>query len=312
MPYPKIILSLIVSFIVAMAASAGFAQDMTIEHMQGETTVVTNPETVFSYDFASIDTLQALGVEVDGMPPLSFAGSERYAGNGDLAIGSLFEPDFEAVNAAQPDLVIVAARSAAAYGDLSGIAPTIDLTFAGQDMLSELTSNVMTLASIFTKDAEAEAELASIEATIEALKPAVSEGGTGFTVIVSGGSVSILAAENARGGRGALLHQVLGLESAFDDIESAVHGEPVSFEFLLEHNPDWLFVIDRDAAIGAEGAQPAAQVLDNDIMKETKAMQNNQIVYLNPFDWYIITGAGLGTMQTMLAEVAAAYDVPLE
>jgi len=75
----------------------------------------------------------------------------------------------------------------------------------------------------------------------------------------------------------------------------------------LRHDPDWLFVIDRDAAIGTEGAQPAAQVLDNELMHQTKAWQQGHVVYLDPFNWYIISGAGLSSANEMLDEIASAY-----
>lgn len=299
----KLMLALVLTTFTMFAT----AQELTINHVQGETTVPVNPEVVFSYDVTSIDTLTALGVTVDGMPPLNYAGAEHFNSENSLNIGSLFEPDYELVNAEQPDLVIVAARSAAAYPDLSKIAPTIDLSFTSDDFVGEFKRNVMTLASIFGKEAEATEKLDAIDAQIADLQTKVSEGGTGLVIMVSGGNVSALAATNAPAGRGSLLYQVLGLKAPVEDVEAATHGEPISFEFLLEHNPDWLFVIDRDAAIGSEGAQPAAQVLDNDLMHETTAWQENQIVYLNPFDWYIITGAGLDSMQRMLDEIAAGY-----
>ena len=91
-------------------------------------------------------------------------------------------------------------------------------------------------------------------------------------------------------------------------METATHGEPISFEFLLQYDPQWLFVIDRDAAIGTEDAQPAAAVLDNELTHQTNAWQDGQIVYLNPFNWYIVSGAGLTSANDMLDELNAAYN----
>lgn len=287
---------------------ASAQNEVTVTHAQGETTVPVNPDVVLSFDYASIDTLQALGVTVDGMPPLELSGETTYADENTLNIGSLFEPDYEAVNAAEPDLIIIAGRSAEAYPELSKIAPTIDLSFAGEDFIAELTSNTETLAQIFDKEAEAQAILDDIGAQVETLREQVAEGGNGLVIMTSGGSVSALAPANERGGRGALLYQTLGLEPSVPDVEEATHGEPISFEFLLEHNPDRLFVIDRDAAIGEAEGQPAEQVLDNPLVHETTAWQDEQITYLTPFDWYIITGAGLDSAQRMLSEVAAAYN----
>lgn len=282
-----------------------FAQQVTVPHAQGETTVTVNPDVVFSYDYAAIDTLHTLGIEVDGAPPLAGT-APSWLPAGLTNIGSLFEPDYEEVNASQPDLIIVGGRSATVYGELARMAPTIDLTF-GADFYESLQQNTRTLATIFDKEAEAEEELAAIAAKIEALRQQVAEGGNGLVIMVNGGSVSVLSPNNERGGRGSLLYQTLGLTPALEDVDTATHGEPISFEFLLRHDPDWLFVIDRDAAIGTEGAQPAAQVLDNELMHQTKAWQAGNVVYLAPFNWYIISGAGLTSANEMLDEIAAAY-----
>src|SRR5690606_8457305 len=198
------------------------------------------------------------------------------------------------------------ARSAPAFPELSRMAPTIDLTFSGA-FLDDLVTNTRTLGTIFGKEAEAESALAEIQAKVDALRQQVADRGDGLVLMVSGGSLSVLAPVGATGGRGQLLYQTLGLEPSLPDVQSATHGEPISFEFLLEHDPQWLFVIDRDAAIGTEVGQPAAQVLDNEIMHRTSAWQQGQIVYLDPFNWYIITGAGLNSANQMLDEVAAAY-----
>src|SRR5690625_7518696 len=97
--------------------------------------------------------------------------------------------------------------------------------------------------------------------------------------MVNGGSLSLLAADIARGGRGSLLYQTLGLVPTLEDVESATHGEPISFEFLLRHDPDWLFVNDSDASIGTdEGDQPTAAVLEYELKQQASGWQNDRIV----------------------------------
>ena len=203
--------------------------------------------------------------------------------------------------------MIIGGRSAETYPEMSRLAPTVDVTF-GSDFYGSLQANTRLLAEIFDKEAEVDAALADIQARIDSLSEQVQSGGDGLLLMVSGGSLSLLSPNNARAGRGALLYQVLGLPPTIDDVESTTHGEPVSFEFLLRYDPDWLFVIDRDAAIGTEAAQPAAAVLDNELMRQTSAWQNDRIVYLDAFNWYIITGAGLSSANDMLDEIEAAYS----
>lgn len=291
----------------AVHAVAGPGEnEVTVTHAQGETVVPLNPAKVFSFDIASVDTLLALGIPVAGMPGDLGSGGDRYASDDMVNIGSLFEPDYETVAAEQPDLIIVAARSAEAQPELNKIAPTIDLTASGESFLGDTLSNARVLGEIFGKQAETEELIAGIDAHVASLREQAANQGTALVIMTTGGGVTALAPGAATAGRGALVYETLGFASPLEDIESATHGEPISFEFLLEHNPDWLFVIDRDAAIGEEESQPAAQVLDNELMHETTAWQNDQIVYLNPFDWYIITGAGLDSMQRMLGELDTA------
>lgn len=52
--------------------------------------------------------------------------------------------------------------------------------------------------------------------------------------------------------------------------EKGNHGQPVTFEYIKKTNPDWLFVLDRSAAIGEEG-KAAKDVLDNPLVAETTA-----------------------------------------
>ena len=50
-------------------------------------------------------------------------------------------------------------------------------------------------------------------------------------------------------------------------------------------------MIDRDAAIGREGS-PARSMLDNALIRPTKAWKNGRVVYLNNYNWYLLGSAG--------------------
>lgn len=276
--------------------------ELTIVHAQGETVVKKNASTIVSYDVAAIETIEYLGGTLAGVPEISQEGV--YTSDAEI-VGSLFEPDYEAVNAMSPDLIIVGGRSAVVYPDLANIAPTIDVSF-GDNMVESFAQITTVLGAVLGAEDEAAAAIAEVEDRVASIKETAADIGTGMIVLTSGGSVTALAPGNARGGRGALIYSVLEIQPPLEDLETATHGEPISFEFLLEHDPDWLFVIDRDAATEGEG-QPASEVLDNEIMHETSAWQNDQVVYLNAYDWYIITGASVPSFNRMLDEMDAAF-----
>jgi len=287
----------------ATAMSPAFAAEITIKHAQGETTLPDTPKKVLVFDMASLDTLDALGVEVAGVPggnkpePL-----KKYEGDEYLKVGTLFEPDFEAVNAAEPDLIIVGGRSAPKYADLAKIAPTIDMTSAPDDFLNNMKTNVKTLASVFGKDEEAEAKLAKLDESIAALKEKAADAGRVLTILTTGGRMSA----HGKGGRFTIVYEDFGMTPAAEGLEVGTHGQAISNEFILETNPDWLLVVDRDAAIGQEG-QAAEQVLNNELVTQTNAWKNNHVVYLNAANWYII-GGGLNAVQANVDELLAAFS----
>ncbi|MGP4848148.1 hypothetical protein ACTXGQ_28900, partial [Marinobacter sp. 1Y8] len=62
-------------------------------------------------------------------------------------------------------------------------------------------------------------------------------------------------------------------------------------------NPDWLFVIDRSAAIGEDGIGAKA-VLDNPLVAQSNAWSKQQVVYLSP-DSYLAFGGYYQWMQDL-------------
>ena len=280
-------------------ASPAFAAEITVQHAQGETTLEQNPKTVISFDLASLDTLDELGIKVAGIPGSNLPGYlEKYAGDEYLKVGSLFEPDYEAVAAAAPDLIIVAGRSSGAYEELSKIAPTIDLTNDWVGFEASVKQNARVLGEIFEKSAEVETMIDDLDARIAEVKTVAADAGTGLIVLTSAGEVTAYGP----GSRFGWIHDSLGVVPAVADVEAATHGDAVSFEFILEADPDWLFVLDRDAAVGAGSA---LAVLDNQLVNETKAAKEGHIVEIDPVRAYIVNG-GLTAFRVLVEQVGTA------
>ncbi len=90
-----------------------------------------------------------------------------------------------------------------------------------------------------------------------------------------------------------------------ENIEASTHGQSISFEYIVEKDPDFLFVIDRTAVVGGESS--AKEVIENDLVKNTKAYKEGNIVYLDPNYWYL-SGGGLVSVSEMILEVGAAVE----
>ncbi|MGF9662726.1 siderophore ABC transporter substrate-binding protein [Arthrobacter crystallopoietes] len=282
-------------------ASGAEGDKITVEHAQGTTEVPANPETVYSFDLGALDTLDALGVEVDGVPQAVFPESlAKYGEDSVTKIGSMKEPDFEAISEGAPDLIIISGRTAEAYPELSKIAPTIDVSVDMAKPMESFKQNTETLAGIFGKEAEADEKLAALDARIEETKAAAADAGTGLIVMTSGGELTAYGA----GSRFGLVHDVLGVKTAADVKSEGTHGEAISFEYIAEKNPAHLFVIDRDATTG-EAGQAASAVLDNELVDGTDAAKNDSITYLDSSSWYLV-GYGLNNVDAMVGAVQEA------
>ncbi|THJ65493.1 siderophore ABC transporter substrate-binding protein [Arthrobacter echini] len=283
------------------AAGTASAATVSVEHAQGTTEVPTEPETVFTFDLGALDTLDALGVEVTGVPQGTLPDQLSDYDGGDITnIGSMLEPDFEAIAAAEPDLIIISGRVADSYDELSDIAPTIDLSVDPAAPMESFEDNTESLGRIFGVEDEVTDRLAALESKIEATREDAASAGDALIVLTSAGEVTAYGA----GSRFGLIHDVLGVTPAADIASEGPHGEAVSFEYIADVDPAHLFVIDRDAAIGDAGAAASA-VLDNDLVNGTEAAQNDAVTYLDAASWYLI-GYGLNNLDAMISAVDEA------
>lgn len=72
---------------------------------------------------------------------------------------------------------------------------------------------------------------------------------------------------------------------------------------------DYIFVMDRDAAIGTNGAQLARDIMENELVMGTDAYKNGNLVILeNPAAWYTAEG-GITALSMMLGDLESALIV---
>lgn len=299
-------LMFIIAAFAALATTFAGAQaeSITVKHASGTTEIAATPKKIVVFDLASIDNLNRLGVSgIIGVPGgVSFpAYIKAYENKNYTRVGTLFEPDYETVASLEPDMIIVAGRSQTKYAELAKIAPTIDLTVSAGNYLSDVERNVTLLGQIFGKQEQAKAEISKLDAAIAKTRKLTAGKGNGLLILTTGGKMSAFGP----GSRFGLLHSGFGIAPADPKLSVGNHGQPIAAEYILKTNPDWLFVIDRDAAIGREG-QAAAQLLDNVIVNKTKAAQKKHIIYLDPQNWYLVGGSLSGLHETA-EQITAAF-----
>lgn len=289
------------------ADSEEVADEITITHEYGEVTIPVNPQSVVVLDYGLLDALDYAGVEsITGVPVGSGLPESLKAYEADtyVNVGSLKEADYEAISALAPDVIFITDRMASNYEELNNIAPTVYMPMPGATYMDTFKSNMQILSEIFVDQAdEFTSQVSAIEERIEAIKEK-SAGSTALVSQVSDGELSVFG----YGSRYGLVYENLGFTLEDESIEQSTHGQSSNYEYIAEQNPDYLFVVDRSAAISTEGAQTAAELLDNDLINATKAATEGHIVYLDSTNWYVVSG-GINSTLSMISEIEAALGI---
>ena len=289
------------------SASASATGPVSITDAQGRTVEVpANPKTVVAIDWSVIRTLTDLGVEVDAVPvPNSALPADLAKYEKATQVGTLFEPDYEAIAAMNPDLVIVGSRSGTPeiVKEFEKFAPAvIDMSVRSKspaDTFTLTTERVTQLGSIFGKQQQASDLMAKIATDIAKVKKSATDSGkTAMVVQVSDGTVSAYGP----GSRFGTVYEDFGYKPTGAPLDDkGGHGEEISQEFFVQYNPGVLFVLDRAKVVGQKQA-PALDVLNNGLVGTTDAAKDKKIVEIDGFSWYIATSAP-SSWQQMVKDV---------
>ena len=300
------------------SGSNGSGQPATVEvtDVHGTVTVPVNPKSVVALDNRTFETLESWGIELKAVPKNVMSADSIYVKDESiLNVGSHNEPNLEAIAAVNPDLVIVGQRFARYYEDIKKLVPqaaVIDLNFdvaaedgsAGDSLVNGFRDTTRALGQIFDKNAEAEALIAQFDRALEEAKAAYNGSDTVISVIVTGGNIGYSAPHNGR--VWGPLYDIFGWESPLhvDNTTTDHQGDEISVEAIAQANPDWLMVLDRDAAIATSNSAPAKDVIENSpALRNTKAIRDGSIVYA-PADTY--TNESIQTYIEIFEEIAKA------
>lgn len=277
---------------------------ITISHVLGETVVGLNPEKVVVFDFGVLDTLDLLGENVTGVATSSSFPEHliKYTDDTYTKVGGLKEPDFEKISEIQPDVIFISGRQTSHYEALSDIAPTISLAVDSKRYLDSFKENMQILGAIFEKEQEIESELLKIDEKINTLVSKIETDNLvtdSLIVMTNDGELKVYGEESRFG----IIHQNLGFNAVTGDIEDSTHGQTVSYEFLVEKNPEFIFAIDRTVIAGGE----TKEMFNNALLENTKAIKNNRVITLDPKVWYLASG-GIVSTNIMIDEVMSAIQ----
>lgn len=285
----------LLSFVVSAA------DNVTVSTAKGDVDVSKNPAKVAVLDLGILENLHALEVNVGAVNDSLYLPELTEAFKDATRVGTLHEPNVEALIQYQPDLIIVAARSSKHLDALSKIAPTIDMSVRGDNFVAKSKKNVRELAKIFDKTDAADTLIARIDDKLAAVNAATKDKGNALFVLTTGPKISAYGKESRFG----WIHNDFGIAEAVENVKKATHGEPISFEFIKKANPEWLLVFDRAAAIGKDG-DAAKAVLDNALVAETPAWKKQQVVYFDPAIYLAI--GGIKGIENAIDTVTEAFN----
>lgn len=289
-------------FFLVIGVFASTAEAAEINTARGPVDFPGQPQRVAVFDLAALDTLDSLGIKPAGVPQKLYLPQLEHLKDNAEAVGDIFEPDLEALSSLGPDLIILGGRSSPKLASTSQVATSIDMTMDGDDLVEQAKLRLADYGTLFGKESEAKAIAKELDGEIQTTRAAVAGKGNALIIMTNGPKVTAYGA----GSRFGWVHATLSLPSAVNAMEAATHGEAVSFEFIHKANPDWLFVVDRAAAIGS-GEQSARATLDNELVAATTAWRKGQVVYLPSADFYIAAG-GIQATQRVLATIREAFS----
>ena len=306
----SVLLALSMLLVGAMAMAE--SETVMIQSLNGageeiELTVPANPKRIAILDMASLDILNSLGVSdrvvgsaTTKLPYLSDIVNAENVAN----LGTIKEADLEAVMECEPDVIFIGGRLSKNYDALSEIAPVVYLSTDSElGVVESVRKNAGIVASMFGLEDKVDELMSGFDARIATLAEAAKDK-TAIVGMCTSGSFNVMGND----GRCSIIGREIGFENVGVDanIDTATHGNEASFEFVVKQNPQYIFVLDRDAAINAEGAQLARDIMENELVMGLDAYKEGHVVYLaNPAVWYTAEG-GVTALDIMLSDIESA------
>lgn len=279
-------------------AAAGEADDtastVSIETNTGPVDVTVPPQSVVALDNRTFKVLDDWGVELSaGAVSLMRSDLSYKEDDSILDIGNHREPNLENIVAAEPDLIISGQRFAQYDEDIAGLAPDAPLVNLDprddEEFGDELKRQVTTLGEIFDKQDDAQALTDDYDAAVDRVTAAYDAEETVMSVITSGGDINYAAPTEGR--TLGPVYDSLGLTPALevDDASTDHQGDDISVEAIADSNPDWIFVMDRDAGTSSNSGEeftPAQDLIaDSAALQNVTAVAEGNIVYMPEYTY---------------------------
>ncbi|MFK0094985.1 siderophore ABC transporter substrate-binding protein [Pseudomonas sp. NPDC090592] len=291
------------------ATHHGDYMPVTVQHKLGSTVISQLPQRTVALDMNEVDFLDQLGVAVAGMPkdfvPHFLARYKDAAQTAD--VGSIVQPNLERVHAARPDLILITSLQASHYGELSEMAPTLHFDVDYRDSeaghVAVVKQHLTSLGEVFGKQDLARRKVDELEAKLaQARNVTRDRPERALVVLHNNGAFSAFGVQSRYG----FIFNDLGVKPASTTLDTGLHGQPISSEFIQQANPDILYVVDRTAVMEHRPLMNAA-TLDNPLLRQTNAWKHGRVVFVDPQAWYV-TAASPTSLALIADDVIRGYQ----
>lgn len=276
----------------------------TVTDARGEVEIPADPQRVAAFDNRIFQVLEDWDVDLVSAPVTLIPDSiTKYHDDTEIHdTGSHREPNLEELVAAEPDLIITGYRYSSQYDKMKELlpdTPILDLTFdqdptntdrdapKTQDTESTLKDITSLIGEVFNKQDEAKDIEAKFDETKDKAKAAYNKDETVMGLVTSGGDINYAAPSTGRSV--GPIFDMLELTPSYDHEGSTDHqGDDISVEAIADSKPNWIMVLDRDAAINADKPDYKSAedlIKGSEALKNVPAVQDDKIIYL-PADFY--------------------------
>ncbi len=274
-----------------------------------------SPKKIACLTYDSVDILDKLGMgdRIVGMVKgaVTPAHLQKYNDNPQIVdLGRMKEPNMQALAELKPDVILAGGRNIKMYDALARIAPTLVTPVQTHDGFIQGVKKVAIQHGILLeKEKEIAKFLSNIDSQIARIKQK-AQGRKAIQAIFVQDTLHILGAQ-ATGGKGG--GKVLIADLGFDNVGSQYdkNNKDISaYDYILQQNPEFIFVLDKNIAIGTQNPTAKEVLPKNEKIMQTQAFKSGKLIFVSPENTWYVNNGGLSAVEEMLTTFRALPKAP--
>ena len=286
------------------------ATPIVVKHELGTTSIAYHPQRAAVLDMNEADFLDQLSIPIAGMPKDYVPHFlQKYKDDQKVQdLGAIVQPNMERIYTLKPDIILMTPLQANQYQALSKIAPTVhyDINFnnSQQHHIEAIKAHLITLGQIFNQQLLATQKVDALDAKVaEVRKITANRPEKALVVLHNNGAFSNFGVQSRYG----FVFNAFGVKPASTVVDTSLHGQPISSEFIKQADPDILYIVDRTAVMEHRPTIDAER-MSNPLLRQTKAWKNGKVVFVDADAWYI-TAASPTSMHILIDDVIKGYQL---